>query len=72
MYKTIWIVTNETEHSTIKLTYYHFRKEYAFPSWYMEPEKEYNVEMIFNLKLCRTLSIFLKCLFHEYVVTTQD
>ena len=66
MYKTVWLI-NTKEFKT-EFTYYHFGKEPKFPSWYMEEGTAYEIEMVWNLKLMRTPTIFFKCLFHEYEV----
>ena len=66
MYKTVWFI-NDGNFKT-ELTYYHFNKEPKFPSWYMQESNVYEIEMIRNLKLVRTLKVFFKCLFHEYII----
>ena len=66
MYKTIWLI-NDGEYKTV-LTYYHFGKEPNFPTWYMEAENIYEIEMIWNVKLARSLKAFLNCLFHHYII----
>jgi hypothetical protein len=66
MYKTIWRVTDTTTNSITDLTYYHFDKEPKFPNWYMEEDHTYKIHMLWNLKLIKTLEIFLKCLTHAY------
>lgn len=65
MYKTIWLINdgNRTE-----FTYYHFGKEPKFPSWYLQEGIAYEIEMVWNLKLARSLKVFIKCLFHEYII----
>ena len=68
MYKTVWLIINETDSTETKFTYYHFGKEPKFPSWYIEENHIYSIEMIWNLKLVITPSIFFKCLFHHYKV----
>ena len=70
MYKTIWIIHDEKDNETIrtKLTYYHFGKEACFPSWYCKEGHIYVIEMLWNLKLTNTVSIFFKCLRHHYIV----
>ena len=68
MWKTIWIITDETENVSTELTYYHFKAEPKFPSWYMEANHSYNIEMIWNIKLIRTFNIFFKCLTHFYII----
>ncbi len=66
MYQTIWHIKDELYSS--ELTYYHFGKEPKFPTKYMEADKVYEIEMIFNFKLIHTLKIFFKCLTHCYYV----
>lgn len=66
MYKTVWLINHE-EYKT-ELTYYHFGKDPKFPPWYMQKGVIYEIEMKWNLKLCRTLNTFLKCLFRERVL----
>ena len=68
MYKTIWGIKDVTENVFIELIYYHFGKEPKFPTWYMEEEKVYEVEMFWNLKLLYTPKIFFKCLTHSYKI----
>lgn len=66
MYKTVWLI-NDGEFRT-EFTYYHFGKEPKFPSWYMQEGIAYEIEMVWNLKLVRTLKIFMKCLFSEHTI----
>lgn len=66
MYKTAWIIIEDNFKTN--LTYYHFGKNPKFPNWYMEENKEYTIEMIFNIKLCNTLKTFFKCLTHFYII----
>jgi len=68
MTKTIWMITNQNDNTKTELTYYHFGKEPKFPSWYMEEKHIYTIEMTWNLKLIKTPIIFLKCLFHQYII----
>lgn len=68
MYKTIWGITDVMENTSTELTYYHFGKEPKFPTWYMEEEKVYEIEMLWNLKLLHTPKIFFKCLTHFYKI----
>lgn len=71
MYKTIWLITDETETGThtTELTYYHFGKTPKFPTWYLEGEPHfYTIEMVVNFKLFNKPSIFLNCLFHHYII----
>jgi hypothetical protein len=64
MYKTIWLIQNGEIRT--QLAYYHFGKELKFPTWYMEADAVYEIEMIWNLKLVCTPKTFFKCLFHKY------
>jgi hypothetical protein len=66
MYKTTWVIDDEM--NTIEFTYYHFGKEPKFPTWYMEENVVYNIEMLWNTPLINTLPIFFKCLFHEWTI----
>ena len=66
MYKTIWYI-NDGESKT-EFTFYHFGKEPKFPTWYMEANKVYEIEMMWNLKLVPNLKMFFKCLVREYMV----
>ena len=71
MYKTIWLITDDTEidKRTTELTYYHFGKAPKFPTWYLEGEPHfYTIEMVWNTKLINKPSIFLKCLFNHYII----
>lgn len=65
MYKTIWLI-NDGDRT--EFTYYHFGKEPKFPSWYLQEGIAYEIEMVWNLKLARSLKAFIKCLFHEYII----
>lgn len=70
MYKTIWLISDESDadiHQTM-LTLYHFGKNPKFPSWYMEEDHVYEIEMIWNFHLIIRPSIFFKCLTHTYIV----
>lgn len=67
MTKTVWIITDENNIKT-KLTYYHFGKEPKFPSWYMEENHVYTIEIVWNVKLVKTFNIFFKCLTHYYKI----
>lgn len=71
MYKTIWFITDNTEQKsyTIKLTYYHFGKTPKFPSWYMEDNHVYEIEMLWNIKLIHKPSLFIKRLFHYFILS---
>lgn len=66
MYKTVWCIYDGE--SKTELTWYHFGKEPKFPTWYMERDKTYEIEMIWNLKLIRTPKTFFKCLTHFYKI----
>ena len=68
MYKTIWLIIDNDENTKTELTYYHFKKDFSFPSWYMEDEKVYTIEMLFNLKITFNIKTFFKCLFHYFVI----
>lgn len=69
MTKTVWYITDETDKTTaIEFTYYHFGKEPKFPTWYMEANHVYTIEMIRNLKLVANIKTFFKCLTHFYII----
>lgn len=70
MYKTIWMISAESDEGVFqtKLTLYHFGKNPKFPSWYMEANHSYVVEMVQSIKLPATLSTFFKCLTHQYTI----
>lgn len=68
MTKSLWIITDENENVNTKLIYYHLGSAPKFPSWYMEENHCYCIELAFNLKLTVTIKTFLKCLFHTYVI----
>lgn len=68
MYKTTWLIIDEVNDTKTEFTYYHFGKEPRFPSWYMEENHVYNIEMIWNFKLLVTPALFFKCLFHHYKI----
>jgi len=68
MYKTVWMIRDLTENTTTKLTWYHFGKEPKFPAWYMEEDKAYEIEMVWNVKLLLTPTLFFKCLTHFYKI----
>lgn len=68
MTKTTWHITDETDNTKTELTYYHFGKEPKFPSWYMEKNHVYTIEMIWNFKLLKTPALFLKCLTNFYII----
>lgn len=66
MYKTVWNIY-DGEYKT-ELTWYHFGKKPKFPTWYMEEDKVYKIEMIWNIKLIHTPKMFFKCLIHFYKI----
>ena len=68
MYKTIWRIKDTIENDITELTWYHFGKEPKFPTWYMEENKIYEIEMLWNLKLIFTPTLFFKCLTHFYKI----
>jgi hypothetical protein len=70
MYKTIWAVKDESERETFRteLTLYHFGKTPKFPSWYMEENHVYEIEMLWNFKLEMRFHLFIKCLTHCYAI----
>lgn len=68
MSKTIWIIIDENDNTKTQLTYYHFGKTPQFPTWYMEEDHSYLMEMVWNMKLACTLKNFFKCLFKSYVM----
>lgn len=67
MYKTVWAIKIDGV-DTVEFTYYHFGKTPNFPSWYMEENHWYEIEMIWNFKLIPTIKTFCKCLFHDYII----
>ena len=67
MYKTIWAIKIDGN-ETVKLTYYHFGRTPRFPSWYMEENHWYEIEMIWNFKLIVSIKTFCRCLFHNYII----
>ena len=68
MYKTIWNILDETDNCETILVYYHFGKNPKFPTWYMEENHSYSIEMEWNVKLVNNLEIFMKCLFKSYII----
>ena len=66
MYKTVWIINDGI--APIEFTYYHFGKKPKFPSWYMKENATYDIEMLWNIPLINTLTIFFKCLFHKWTI----
>ena len=67
MYKTTWAIKID-DVETVELVYYHFGKTPKFPSWYMEENHWYEIEMIWNFKLITSVKTFCKCLFHDYII----
>lgn len=67
MRKTVWYIFNETLNIETELTYYHFGAP-EFPSWYMEKNTVYIIEMLWCLNLKKTPSLFFKCLFHHFII----
>ena len=63
MYKTQWKI--KTDKDTIWLFCYHFGKRPYFPHYFLEEDKTYKIEMVWNLEVFTTFKIFLKCLFHK-------
>lgn len=68
MTKTVWMIIDETDNTKTELTYYHFGKEPKFPTWYMEENHIYTIEMIWNFKLVKIPKLFFKCLTHYYII----
>ena len=70
MYKTVWAIYDVKDDETIKtqLTYYHFKKEARFPSWYCKEGHVYMIEMLWNFKLVNAVSTFFKCLLQHYTI----
>ena len=68
MTKTVWMIIDENDNTKTELTYYHFGKEPKFPTWYMEENHVYTIEMIWNFKLIKTPKLFFKCLTHQYII----
>ena len=66
MYKTIWIIHYNND--TVELTLYHFGADPKFPTWYMEANTVYEIEMIWNSKLIFNFNTFIKCLTHTYII----
>ena len=69
MYKTIWIITDESDagKSQTELTVYHFGKATKFPRWHMVENHAYTIEMAWNFKLLFRPSTFFKCLTHYHI-----
>ena len=70
MYKTVWIIIDESDDGTYKteLNFQHFGKNPKFPTWYMEENHSYTIEKIWTFHLIVRPSIFFKCLTHQYVI----
>ena len=70
MYRTTWIIIDKRDDGDLKteLTWYHFGKTPKFPTWYMEENHVYEIEMIWNFHLIIRPSIFFKCLTHQYII----
>ena len=68
MYKTVWMIKDSVDNIKTELTYYHFSKIPKFPSWYMEENHTYEIEMIWNLKLIYTPALFFRCLTGFYII----
>jgi hypothetical protein len=66
MYKTVWNIYYNGEKT--ELTWYHFGSAPKFPTWYMEANTVYEIEMIWNLKLVFNFNTFMKCLTHTYII----
>ena len=66
MYKTIWRIYDGAYRT--EFTQYHFGKTPRFPSWYMEIDTTYEIEMVWSVKLINSLKMFIKCLFKEYKI----
>lgn len=66
MYKTVWNVWDNTDNVKTEITYYHFNKEPKFPANYIL--NNCTLEMVWNLKLVRSVEIFIKCLFHQIII----
>lgn len=67
MYKTTWAIKIDGA-ETVEFTYYHFGKTPKFPSWYMEENHWYEIEILWNFKLIIGIKSFFKCLFHNYII----
>ncbi len=66
MYKTLWLIKEGTNEAW--LTWYHFGKAPKFPTWYMEENKNYEIEMVWHCKLIPCPKVFFRCLTHFYKV----
>ena len=68
MYKTIWMIYDIESETETEFTYYHFGKNPQFPTWYMEENHVYEIEMFWHFKLIYTFEMFFKCLTHYYII----
>lgn len=70
MYNTTWLIGDESENGVFQteLVVYHFGKNPKFPSWYLEANHSYVIEMVRNFKLTPHPSAFFKCLTHQYII----
>ncbi len=66
MYKTVWLI--DDGEFKIEFTCYHFGKEPKFPTWYMEEGHVYEIKILWNWKLVPCFKMFVKCLFHEFLI----
>ena len=69
MYKTVWNIEYEEKgyKQEVKFIQYHFGKTPKFPSWYMEENRVYTIEILWNIKVYEP-SAFMKCFFHQYII----
>jgi hypothetical protein len=65
MYKTQWFIYKTDEKRKAILTYYHFGKAPKFPTQYLKENITYEIELLWNIPLCKTPKIFIKCLLHK-------
>ena len=74
MYKTTWMIKDESDEGVFQteLTLYHFGKNPKFPSWYMEENHTYEIEMIWNFHLIVRPSIFFKCFTRTYIIKSKE
>lgn len=68
MYKTIWAIKDNVDNVKTELTYYHLGHIPKFPTWYMEENHVYEIEMLWNFKLIHTPILFFKCLTGFYII----
>lgn len=70
MYKTVWYIKYERKgrNQEVEFNQYHFGKTPRFPSWYMEENQVYTIEMLWNIKVVFSLSAFMKCLSRQYII----